>query len=249
MATQTINFPFLAGESGLSLRLRSLSTRAIVATQSAAESTANNGVQTAAFTDVPAADYLLQLISGTDILGQDVITLTLTTGQFWPVSATAASGGTGDAMETTSQEILAAVEALGASALSAATWTSGSITGFPSTLNIGDSYIDDVNRFIKIYYRDSNSTPITAIGSKNLTDADFSASLRITQDNRSSVVTATCAWVAAVGPTEGYLKVEIPKDQTRRAAEGVAEMQLVFRWDGDIEVLIATQAVTWVRKI
>jgi hypothetical protein len=253
MATQTINFPFLAGESGLSLRLRSLSTRAIVATQSASESTANNGVQTAAFIDIPAADYLLQLISGTDILGQDVITLTLTSGQFWPASATASSGGggggSGDAEQATSLEILAAVEALGATALSAATWTAGSITGFPATLVIGDSYIDDVNRHIKIYYRDENDDPITTIGSKSVTDVDFTASLRISQDNLSSVVTATCVWVPTVGPTEGYLKVELPKDQTRRAAEGVAQMQLVFKWGTSIEVQVASQTVTWQRKI
>lgn len=95
MATQTINFPFLAGESGLSLRLRSLSTRAIVATEAAAELTANNAIQTAAFTDVAAGDYLLQLIDGTDVLGQDVITLTLTTAQFWPASATPANSSSG----------------------------------------------------------------------------------------------------------------------------------------------------------
>jgi hypothetical protein len=182
-----------------------------------------------------------------------VITLTLTSGQFWPASATASSGGggggSGDAEQATSLEILAAVEALGATALSAATWTAGSITGFPATLVIGDSYIDDVNRHIKIYYRDENDDPITTIGSKSVTDVDFTASLRISQDNLSSVVTATCVWVPTVGPTEGYLKVELPKDQTRRAAEGVAQMQLVFKWGTSIEVQVASQTVTWQRKI
>lgn len=161
----------------------------------------------------------------------------------------ASGGGGGDALEATSQEILTAIEALGATALSAATWTAGSITGFPSTLVIGDSYIDDVNRHIKVYYRDEADDPITAIGSKNLTDEDFDASLRISQDNLSSVVTATCEWVPASGPTEGYLKVELPKDQTRRAAEGVAQMQLVFKWGTSIEVQVASQTVTWQRKI
>lgn len=139
MATQTINFPFLAGESGLSLRLRSLSTRAIVATQSAAESTANNGVQTAAFTDIPAADYLLQLISGTDILGQDVITLTLTTGQFWPASATAASGG---GLTTEQNAALERIDAKAALITGAKLQVVGAVTpGGDIRLVIGDDHI------------------------------------------------------------------------------------------------------------
>jgi hypothetical protein len=83
MATQTINFPFIAGQTGLSIRLRSLVDRSIVDTQSSSESTANNGVQTASFTDAPAAKYLVQLISGTTVLADDTVTLTLTTAAFW----------------------------------------------------------------------------------------------------------------------------------------------------------------------
>jgi hypothetical protein len=247
MATQTVNFPFLAGVSGLSLRLRSMTTLTTVATQSASESTANNGVQTAVFTNTPAAKYLVQLIKGTDILAQDTVTLQLASGTFWVDSKSEMNGG--DAEQQTSLEILAAVEAIGATALSAALWTAGSITGFPATLVIGDSYLDDVNRFIKVYYRDENDEPITTIGSKSLTDEDFIASLRISQDNVSSVVVAECVWVPASGPVEGYLKVQLPKDQTRRAAEGVAQMQLVFKWDGGIEVTVATQTIIWERKV
>jgi hypothetical protein len=95
MATQTINFPFLAGETGYSLRLLSLADRSIIATQSASESTENNGVQTAAFTDVPAGQYLLQLIKSTDVWGNESVTLTLTTAQFWPDAVIGGSGGGG----------------------------------------------------------------------------------------------------------------------------------------------------------
>lgn len=249
MATQTINFPFIAGQTGLSIRLRSLVDRSIVDTEASAETVADNGVQTAEFTDVPAAKYLVQLVSGTTVWADDTVTLTLTTATFWVDSVNGASGGGGDATLAKQNEILDAIGDLGASALSAAVWTAGVITGFPTSLVIGDSYVDDVNRHIKIYYRDSNDDPITTIGSKSVLDEDFVPVLRISQDNRSSVVVATCSWVAAVGPTEGYVKVELPKDQTRRASEGVAEMQLVFQWGSTIEVQVAKQTVNWIRKI
>lgn len=145
-------------------------------------------------------------------------------------------------------EVLAITVSAGAGAGTAAEWTAGSITGFPTTLVIGDSYIDDVDRHIRVYYRETDDTPITAIGSKTFIDADFEAILTVSQDNLSSIVRATCVWVPAAGQDEGYVKVELPKDQTRRAGEGDARMQLVFRWGDTIEVLIASQAVSWTSK-
>jgi hypothetical protein len=137
MATQTINFPFLAGETGLSLRLRSRTTRAIIDTQSSSESTANNGIQTAAFTDVPAGQYLLQLIQGTDVLGQDTITLTLTTGQFWP-DAAGASGGLTTEQAAALERIDAKAALITGSKLSVA----GAVTpGGDITLVIGDDRV------------------------------------------------------------------------------------------------------------
>lgn len=139
MATQTINFPFLSGESGLSLRLRSLTTREIVATESSAESTANNAIQTAAFTDVAAGDYLLQLIAGTDVLGQDVITLTLTTGQFWPASATAASSG---GLTSDQAAALSRIDAKAALITGAKLQVAGSVTpGGDIRLYLGSDYL------------------------------------------------------------------------------------------------------------
>jgi hypothetical protein len=145
-------------------------------------------------------------------------------------------------------EVLEVAVSAGAGAGTAAEWTAGSITGFPTTLVIGDSYIDDVDRHIKIYYRDSEDTPITAIGDRTFIDEDFEAVLTVGQDNLSSIVRATCVWVPAVGLVEGYVKVQLPKDQTRRAGEGDARMQLVFRWGDTVEVLIASQAVSWTSK-
>lgn len=160
-----------------------------------------------------------------------------------------AGTGGGDATAANQELILDAIAELGPTTLAAANWTAGAITGFPTELVIGDSYIDDLNRHIKVYYRASDETPITAIGSKTFVDGGFEARLVITQDNLSSKVTGTCTWVPASGPTEGYVKVEITKDQTRRAGEGVGKMQLVFTWGDSIEVEIATQNVTWRRKL
>lgn len=145
-------------------------------------------------------------------------------------------------------EVLEAAAAAGAGAGTAAEWTAGSITGFPTTLVIGDSYIESVDRHIKVYYRDSEDTPITSIGDKTFIDEDFEAVLTVGQDNLSSIVRATCVWVPAAGLVEGYVKVQLPKDQTRRAGEGDARMQLVFRWGDTVEVLIASQAVSWTSK-
>lgn len=193
MATQTINFPFLAGESGLSLRLRSLSTRAIVATQSAAESTANNGVQTAAFTDVPAADYLLQLISGTDILGQDVITLTLTTGQFWPASATAASGGGGGGGLTTEQNAaLERIDAKAALITGAKLQVVGAVTpGGDIRLVIGDDHIVSADSELSRTIADTGGALYARL---NAADSITFGAGRVRQPNMiTGTVTATYA--------------------------------------------------------
>lgn len=143
MATQTVNFPFLAGESGLSLRLRSLTDRSIVATESASESTASNGVQTAAFTNVAAGNYLLQLVSGSDVFGQDVITLTLTTGQFWPASATASSSG---GLTTDQAAALDRIDAKAGLITGSKLSVAGAVTpGGDITLVIGDDRVTDAD--------------------------------------------------------------------------------------------------------
>jgi len=258
MATQTVVAESVPGQTvTMKLFAGAGTSDTVVATSSTCtEQTNSKGQYVAAFvgTLISAGTYHFRCFSASNVLLSDgYVDLAGTNnevanGYDLPISLIGGGGG-GDALEETSQEILAEVQALGATALSAAVWTAGVITGFPSSLVIGDSYIDDVNRHIKIYYRDDADDPITNIGSKSVTDGDFTASLRISQDNRSSVVVATCSWVAAVGPTEGYLKVELPKDQTRRAAEGVAEMQLVFQWGSSIEVQVAKQTVNWIRKI
>jgi len=133
------------------------------------------------------------------------------------------------------------------SSISAATDASATtIVGFPSTLNIGDSYTDDMSADIHIFLRDSNDDPITTVGTHDVTDPDFASELTIAQDGQVGRVKATVTWVTA--SPEGYLKVEIPSSQSRRAAPGVAQMQLVLKWDG-AEKALTKQAVTWVARV
>jgi hypothetical protein len=161
----------------------------------------------------------------------------------------AASGGGGDATEAKQDLILDQLQAALTASSAVVPETVGIIEGFPASLRIGDSYVASLNNFIKVYLRDSLNTPLTGIGSKNFTDSDFVADLTISQGARSSLVTATCTWVPAAGPVEGYLRVEIPNDQSRRATEGTATMQLVLKWDGGLEITSATQAVEWMQRV
>lgn len=258
MATQTLVVESVQGQT-VTVKLFSgtgISDTVIATSNTCTEQTNAKGQYLAVFvgTLIAAGTYHFRCFNASNLLLSDgYVDLAGTDaevadGYDLPLSLIGGGGG-GDALESTSQEILAEVQALGATALAAAVWTAGVITGFPTSLVIGDSYIDDVNRHIKIYYRDSEGDPITSLGSKSVLDEDFVPVLRISQDNRSSVVVATCSWVPASGPTEGYVKVELPKDQTRRASEGVAEMQLVFQWGTTIEVQVAKQTVNWIRKI
>lgn len=144
MATQTINFPFLAGESGYSLRLLSLVDRSSVATQSASESAANNGVQTAVFTDIAAGQYLLQLIKGSDVWGSESVTLTLTTAQFWPDAVT--GGGSGGGLTPEQNAALERIDAKAALITGAKLSIAGAVTpGGDITLVIGDDHVEDAD--------------------------------------------------------------------------------------------------------
>jgi hypothetical protein len=126
--------------------------------------------------------------------------------------------------------------------------TAGVITGFPASLHIGASYTTELSNFIRVYIRDTEGDPVTTIGSKTFIDSDFVPELVISSGTTASLVTAVCTWIPAVGPTEGYLKVQLPISQTRRAVEGSATMQLTLMWEGFATVQ-ATQEVIWLARI
>jgi len=151
-----------------------------------------------------------------------------------------------------SSDALTAISSLVAagigSALASLGFTTGTIAGFPTTLRVGDSYTLAVNRAIAVYVRDAQGTPITQVGSKLFSDAQFKPACVITQDGQSGRVDATVTWVPPVGQAEGYLRIEIPSSRSALARAGVASVQVTLQWPGVVFTL-ATQAVTWLPKV
>lgn len=129
-----------------------------------------------------------------------------------------------------------------------ASTTTGTIVGFPSSLNAGDSYTDEANASIHVFIRDASDDPITAVGDFNFTDPEFAPEVNITQSGSTGRVKAVVTFVEA--SPEDYLKVEIPSSQSRRASPGTATIQCLLKWvDTDGKVLcqktLSKQAVTW----
>ena len=130
-----------------------------------------------------------------------------------------------------------------------ASTTTGTIVGFPSSLNLGDSYTEEANSDIHVFIRDENGDPITAVGDFNFTDTEFAPEVNITQSGSTGRVKAIVTYVDPGAP-ESYLKVEIPSSQSRRASPGTATVQCLLKWvDTDGKVLcqktLSKQAVTW----
>jgi hypothetical protein len=173
----------------------------------------------------------------------------------YPSAGGNTGGGGGDATLANQELILDEIDAL---ATQVSTAISGGISvvefepltivGFPTQLNIGDSYTEDCNASITVYMRDSNDDPITGVGTHAFTDPDFAPSLVISKEGQIARVTATVTFVDAPGAAENYLKVEIPRDQTIRATPGFATMQCLLKWDGAQRTL-ATQSVEWLPQI
>lgn len=134
------------------------------------------------------------------------------------------------------------------SALASLGFTTGTITGFPSTLRVRDSYTQEVNRSISVFVRDAQGVPVTQIGSKTFADASFSPTCVISQDGQSGRVEANVTWVPPVGAVEGYLRIEIPASKSAYARAGAATVQVILRWPG-VTFTLASQSVTWLPSL
>lgn len=155
-----------------------------------------------------------------------------------------AGWSTSDSLSVLSDLVAAGI----GSALASLGFTTGTITGFPSTLRVQDSYTQAVNRSISVYVRDSQGVPITQVGSKTFADPDFKPTCVISQDGQSGRVEALVTWVPPVGAVEGYLRIEIPSNRSAYARAGVATVQVTLRWTG-IVFTLATQTVTWLPAV
>lgn len=166
-------------------------------------------------------------------------------------SITTLRGADNDTLKTLSDQIDTIRDSVGtyiAGISAVASTTTGTIVGFPSSLNIGDSYTEEANSDIRVFIRDENDDPITAVGDFNFTDPEFAPEVNITQSGSTGRVKAVVTFVDA--SPEDYLKVEIPSSQSRRASPGTATIQCLLKWvDTEGKVLaqktLTKQAVTW----
>lgn len=150
---------------------------------------------------------------------------------------------TTDTLEKIRDAITAALD----SVIASVGVTPGALTGWPETMSIGDSYTDDCSRSIHLLVRDSGDTPITSIGSHAFTDADFTATVVLSQGAQRGRVIGTATW--EVGP-EGYLNVQIPSKESRRAAEGTATVQVLLRWtDSGDQYTLPSTTTRWIAQL
>ena len=159
-------------------------------------------------------------------------------------------GGSGDATLAKQEEILTQLDVIqtktdqigsvGAvtSLLAAAVLEPGTITSFPETLTIGDSYTDQNGRSIQIPIVDTDGNPISSTGSLNFADASVTFTLQRSGETDSTrVITGTASFVDPPGTGTGagapYAVVEISSTET---AKGLKKYKysgiLTFTWAG-----------------
>jgi hypothetical protein len=97
-----------------------------------------------------------------------------------------------------------------------------------------------------VFIRDADGDPITDVGDHSVTDGDFAPECTITQNGNTGRVKATVTYVTA--SPEGYLKIQIPSKESRRATAGMATVQVLLKWD-NAQKTLSTQAVEWVAQI
>jgi len=159
-------------------------------------------------------------------------------------------GGSGDATLAKQEEILAQLDVIqtktdtigsvGAitSLLAAAVLEPGTITSFPETLTIGDSYTEQNGREIQIPIVDTDGNPISSTGSLNFADASVTFTLQRSGETDSTrVITGSATFVDPPGTGTGagapYAVIELPASET---AKGLKKYKysgiLTFLWTG-----------------
>jgi len=159
-------------------------------------------------------------------------------------------GGSGDATLAKQEEILTQLDVIqtktdtigsvGAitSLLAAAVLEPGTITSFPETLTIGDSYTEQNGREIQIPIVDTDGNPISSTGSLNFADASVTFTLQRSGETDSTrVITGSATFVDPPGTGTGagapYAVIELPASET---AKGLKKYKysgiLTFLWTG-----------------
>lgn len=149
-------------------------------------------------------------------------------------------------LQAAQEEILELIDTYLTSVNAAVQDTPGTIVGFPATLNVGDSYTDDMNNAITVTLVDDEDNPVDTWGSYDVNHAGFTPTLVIS--GSGGKVTATVTY-----DTDHFL-VQIPSSESLRASPGTATMQFVLKWyvDGRLvaqKTIVTGQAVTWIKQI
>jgi len=150
------------------------------------------------------------------------------------------SGGADDASQATLLEVKAKTDLIGttsgiSSLLAASVLTPGTITEFPDTLTIGDSYTTANGRSIQIPIVDTDGNQISSTGSLDFADATATFVIKRAKETDSTrIITGTAAFTDPVGTgTSGapYAVVQLTSSETAKGLIGYKYSGvLTFTW-------------------
>jgi hypothetical protein len=234
MATHTVNVDAYGYTGMLSAKLRDPDTiTTLVSTGTAVASGTIASRIVCTFTETPAiaaGDYLLELI----VNGVSYILYVTLTGVSGESALARSERVTSDATLANQLLILEQLDDLAAVQLAAVEVDAGTISGFPETLIIGDSYSEDTGQ-IRINILDSTTEdPIDSLGSLEFADADvyFTAF----RPNDSARIVGSCEYVRVPSSgtlEESYVLVTLLTSETSKGkAEYTYEGRLKFVWQG-----------------
>jgi len=157
--------------------------------------------------------------------------------------APSGGGGAGDASQETLLAVKAKTDLIGTAAgattlLAAAVLEPGTITSFPETLTIGDSYTEQNGREIHIPIVDTDGTPLSSTGSLNFADASVTFTIQRSGETYSTrVITGSASFVNPPGTGTGagapYAVIELPASETAKGIKGYKYSGiLTFTWTG-----------------
>jgi hypothetical protein len=154
--------------------------------------------------------------------------------------APSSGGGAGDASQATLLEVKAKTDLIGttsgiSSLLAASVLTPGTITEFPDTLTIGDSYTTANGRSIQIPIVDTDGNQISSTGSLDFADATATFVIKRAKETDSTrIITGTAAFTDPVGTgTSGapYAVVQLTSSETAKGLIGYKYSGvLTFTW-------------------
>lgn len=183
-------------------------------------------------TALPAGNYTLVCYISTDPKVEIAITFLGTDGETATETPLIVELDSGTAAQLDSIE--QSIDDLAAVQLAAVEVDAGTISGFPETLTIGDSYSEDTGQ-IRINITDSTSgDPIDSLGTLEFADADVA--FTAFRPNDSARIVGTCEYVREPSSgtlTASYVLVTLLTSETAKGkAEYTYEGRLKFVWQG-----------------